>query len=266
MVAAEAAQQALLTSGKLAERAQENPYLKGILVTYLDLQRLYHKAMLPHVQRHQQLSGTPAGLAYAMLCGVLSQPLAKQVGDQITYIELQQLVEQVQQLPSLQAQHTVAHLAIEITAALETVPAKLWTWPDEVCRSTIEVCVMQDVIGMLVGEPVGSPAAAASPAGGLSGMWKSAVSQAGQFARDTERAMRRTNMEDDLLQAWPLGNPLMHHLLITRDPSNALRCDASGVLCAEYLLYSVNERQPFLGVSIANSICTCVHTPVLSTP
>jgi hypothetical protein len=77
MAEAEAAQQALLTSGKLAKQAQDSPTLKGILVTYRDVQRLYHKVMLPYVRRHQQLSGTSAGLAYAMLCDVLAQPPAK---------------------------------------------------------------------------------------------------------------------------------------------------------------------------------------------
>jgi sulfur transfer complex TusBCD TusB component (DsrH family) len=158
MAEAEAAQQALLNSGTLAEQAQGSPTLKGILVTYGDVQRLHHKAMLPHLRRHQQLSGTPAGLAYAMLCDVLAQPLAKQVGDQITNIELQQLVEQVQQLSSLQAQHPVTLLAIEIATALNIRSVEL---------STLDMCVMRDVISMLAGDSERSPAAAASTAGGL---------------------------------------------------------------------------------------------------
>jgi hypothetical protein len=83
------------------------------------------------------------------------------VGDQITNIELQQIVEQVQRLPSLQAQHPVTLLAIQIAAALET-------WPEQL--STIDVCVMPDVISVLAGDRAGSPEAAASTAGCLPGM------------------------------------------------------------------------------------------------
>jgi hypothetical protein len=172
MAEAEAAQQALLTSGTLAKRAQDSPTLNALLVTYCQVQGLYHKAMLPHVRSHQQLSGTAAGLAYAMLCDVLAQPLAKQAGDQITDAELQQLVEQVQRLPSLQAQHPVALLAIEVAAVLGN-------WPDEL--STVDVCVMPDVISLLGGDQVTLPEAAASTAGGLSGLLQSAVSKAGQL-------------------------------------------------------------------------------------
>jgi hypothetical protein len=205
MTAAEAAQQALRTSGKLAEQAQGSLTLKDILVTYGDVQRLCHKAMLPHVQRHQQLSGTPAGLAYAMLCDVLAQPMAKQLGDQITSIELQQLVEKVQQLPSMQAQKPVALLAVQVAVTLQT-------WREEL--STIDMCVMQDVVSMLAGDPEETlPQEAASTAGGLSGLWESAMSKAGQLvlnaAGSAVDALRKSVTENALLLACkPPGSPL----------------------------------------------------------
>jgi hypothetical protein len=241
MAAAEAAQQALLTSGTLAAQAQGSPTLKAILVTYLDVQRLYHKAMLLHIGRHQQLSGTPAGLACAMLCDVLAQPLAKQVGDQISSWELQEQVKRVQWRPSLQARHPVALLAIEMVEALETLPDQLSTTDqrftfDELSTfnqmSTIDVCVMPDVLSMLAADPTASPEAAASTAGGLSGLLQSAVSKAGQLARDTELALRKSSMADALIQACkPPGSPLEYQprvMEILHDASTARRCDSFG--------------------------------------
>jgi hypothetical protein len=245
MAEAEAAQVALLTSGTLAEHAKDNPTLRNILEVFSTTQRLYHKAMLPHVERHQQLSGAPAGLAYAMLCDVLEQPPAKQVGDQITNRELQQLVEQVQLLPPLQAQHSVTLLAIEIANAVDA-------WPDEL--STLDTCVMQDVVSMLAGGSVKSPAAAASPAGGLSGLWESAVSQAGRFARDTvssaAAAVFKGTMEEALCQAFQApGSPpewKVSVMVALQRNMTTVRCGDSDICecCAVgCLLHSSNEHQ-----------------------
>jgi hypothetical protein len=267
MAEAEAAQQALLTSGKLAERAQENSYLKGMLVTYLNVQRLYHKAMLPHIQRHQQLSGTPAGLAYAMLCDVLAQPPAKRassiyMGDKITSKELQQLVDRVQQLPPLQARHPVALLAVEIAATLAS-------WPDEL--STINLCVMQDVISLLGGDQLTLLEATARPAGGLSGLWKSAVSKAGQFAADTilsaEIAMRRSIMENALVQACkPPDSPPEFDIgvaLTMQLPSRAPRCDGPGRVARWLSALQQTHTSAATYVSTAIIVYSCVHAPVL---
>lgn len=59
--AAEAAQQELMTSGRLAEVAAENELLSNILNTYTTLQRLYHKALRPFLDLHPQYAGSPAG-------------------------------------------------------------------------------------------------------------------------------------------------------------------------------------------------------------
>jgi hypothetical protein len=228
MAEAEAAQVALLTSGTLAQHAKDSPTLRNILEVYSTTQRLYHKAMLPHVERHQQLSRSPAGLAYAMLCEVLEQQPAKQVGDQITNRELQQLIEQVQLLPPLQAQHPVTLLAIEIANAVEA-------WPDEL--STLDMCVMHDVVSVLAGDPVRAAAPAASVSGGLSGLWESAVSQAGQFACDTlysaTSAVFKSTMEDALCQAFkPPGSPPEYKLdvmIALQLPESAVRYGNSGL-------------------------------------
>jgi hypothetical protein len=59
--AAEAAQQELMTSGRLAEVAAENELLLSILSTYSTVQRLYHKALRPFLDLHPQHASSPAG-------------------------------------------------------------------------------------------------------------------------------------------------------------------------------------------------------------
>lgn len=59
--AAEAAQQELMSSGRLAEVAAENELLHSILHTYSTVQRLYHKALRPFLDMHPQLASSPPG-------------------------------------------------------------------------------------------------------------------------------------------------------------------------------------------------------------
>jgi hypothetical protein len=60
--AAEAAQQQLLATGPLAEAAAAgNELVSNILSTYSTVQQLYHKAVLPFLERHPQYIDSPAG-------------------------------------------------------------------------------------------------------------------------------------------------------------------------------------------------------------
>jgi hypothetical protein len=60
--AAEAAQQELLATGPLAEAAAAgNELVSSILSTYSTVQRLYHKAVLPFLERHPQYIDSFAG-------------------------------------------------------------------------------------------------------------------------------------------------------------------------------------------------------------
>jgi hypothetical protein len=60
--AAEAAQQELLVTGPLAEAAAAgNELVSNILSTYSTVQQLYHKAVLPFLERHPQYIDSPAG-------------------------------------------------------------------------------------------------------------------------------------------------------------------------------------------------------------
>lgn len=64
--AAEAAQQELLATGPLADAAATgNKLVHNILSTYSTVQRLYHKAVLPVLERHPQYIDSPAGKIYS---------------------------------------------------------------------------------------------------------------------------------------------------------------------------------------------------------
>lgn len=58
---AEAAQQALMSDGKLAEAAAGSEVLQSILETWATVQRAYHKALQPLFERHAEYAGSPAG-------------------------------------------------------------------------------------------------------------------------------------------------------------------------------------------------------------
>jgi hypothetical protein len=113
--------------------------LRGMLETYSLLQRLYHKAILPHVQRHASLAKQSEGLAYALLCEVLGQQPAKQQGDVISKAELQQLQQQVKQLPAEAANQPLAQLAFALCSSLEK---------SESIR-TLVACVMPDMYRLI---------------------------------------------------------------------------------------------------------------------
>jgi hypothetical protein len=119
MQAAEAAQSALLSRGPLADEAQSNQLLRSILQTYGTVQRSYHKAMLPLIQRHGSLGTSPAGLAYSLYCEVLGRQPDKQPGDNITNFELQLQQKQVKQLPAAAANQPLAQLATALFDSLE---------------------------------------------------------------------------------------------------------------------------------------------------
>jgi hypothetical protein len=141
MQEAEAAQQALLSSGPLAEAAQNNQLLRSMLETYSSVQRLYHKAMLQQLQRHEQLAGSPAGLAYALFCEVLGQQIAKQPGDTIQRVELLALQAKVEQLPQSQSKRPLAQLACGLTQAIAAPGVALM-----LLFTTSDVCVMPDLL------------------------------------------------------------------------------------------------------------------------
>jgi hypothetical protein len=59
--AAEAAQQALMSEGKLAEAAAGNEVLRSILQSWATVQRAYHRALQPMLERHAEYAGSPTG-------------------------------------------------------------------------------------------------------------------------------------------------------------------------------------------------------------
>lgn len=62
MQRAEAAQQQLMSEGKLADAARQgNTAIASLLETHSKLQQLYHKALRALLQQYGQLAVTPAG-------------------------------------------------------------------------------------------------------------------------------------------------------------------------------------------------------------
>jgi hypothetical protein len=69
---AEAAQQQLMTEGKLADAARQgNKAISSLLATHSKLQQLYHKAMQSLLEQYGQLAVTPKG-GLARVCDVLN--------------------------------------------------------------------------------------------------------------------------------------------------------------------------------------------------
>ena len=62
MSAAEAAQQQLLVSGRLAEAAAGSAVMKDVLTSYSTVQKLYHKGYSAFLDRYQQMAVSPAGV------------------------------------------------------------------------------------------------------------------------------------------------------------------------------------------------------------
>jgi hypothetical protein len=59
--AAEAAQQALMSEGQLAEAAASSEVLRSILQLWATVQRAYHRALQPMLERHAEYAGSPTG-------------------------------------------------------------------------------------------------------------------------------------------------------------------------------------------------------------
>jgi hypothetical protein len=211
MKEAEAAQQALLISGRVAEQAGQACVLREVVCCYVTVQLLYHKAMLPLLQRHQQLSGSPAGLAYALLCEALGQQPVKQLGDYITTAELQQLALQVQQLPSLVARHPLTLLGVEFATMLGDAPPAMRL-------STLDVCVMPDTISLLAGytSELLLERKPSETSAGLSALLGAVATKAGQLAKEqlssARMSLEKPLVEEMLIEACkPPGSPAVYN-------------------------------------------------------
>jgi hypothetical protein len=227
MGAAEAAQQALLDSGPLAEEAQQNQLLQSILQTYSTLQRLYHKAMLQQLQQHEQLARTPAGLAYSLLCQVLGQQPQKQPGDSVSSRELLQLVGQVQGLPPLKANQPEPLLAEALVALLLKLPSLMRL-------TAIDCFVLPDVISVIAGcwgELVADPLDDVGISG-LDGLSGAALSTIAAYMAREECAPAKPGMAQALLNICrPQGSPPVLDAQVQRAKPTSMGKQAEHVCC-----------------------------------
>lgn len=148
MAAAEAAQQTIMTTGRLGEAMQSNQLLQRMLMTYSKAQQLYHKAILPHIERHGQLASSPAGLALSMLCELLREQPTKQPGGSITVGELLNLRDKAKS--QLSYADSGLQTTVDIAAAISSYATlQSWTGCGLDTNLGIEALVMPDLISGL---------------------------------------------------------------------------------------------------------------------